>query len=236
MKESKSANLSKIVEMLLQHKADLGNFLSQDPKGKQIFAYLEQLSRDLARERSLTIEELSHLQKNVEHIKEIVMMQQSYAKLSGFVEKVSLPDMFEDALRMNVGALQRHGVQVVRKYDEVKPIDLEKNKILQILVNLIRNAKYACGEIPQNDKMITVKIIREGSLAKMIVQDNGIGIAPENLDRIFNHGFTTRKEGHGFGLHSSALAAKEMGGSLNVFSAGVGTGATFTLTLPYQHS
>jgi signal transduction histidine kinase len=64
------------------------------------------------------------------------------------------------------------------------------------------------------------------------VEDVGEGIAPENLPRLFTHGFTTRKRGHGFGLHSCALAAKEMGGTLAVFSGGSGNGATFTLDLP----
>jgi signal transduction histidine kinase len=66
----------------------------------------------------------------------------------------------------------------------------------------------------------------------MTVSDNGVGIASENLTRIFNHGFTTRKDGHGFGLHSGALAAREMGGALWAQSDGPGKGATFTLELP----
>jgi signal transduction histidine kinase len=60
-----------------------------------------------------------------------------------------------------------------------------------------------------------------------------MGIAPEMLTRIFQYGFTTRQEGHGFGLHSSALAAQEMGGTLTVHSEGPGHGATFILELPY---
>ena len=64
------------------------------------------------------------------------------------------------------------------------------------------------------------------------VEDNGVGIPPENLTRIFSHGFTTRPHGHGFGLHIGALNAREMGGSLSVASEGTGCGATFTLILP----
>ena len=66
----------------------------------------------------------------------------------------------------------------------------------------------------------------------MEVTDNGEGIPKENLTRIFQHGFTTKKTGHGFGLHSGSNAAREMGGSLNVRSDGTGTGATFILELP----
>ena len=57
-------------------------------------------------------------------------------------------------------------------------------------------------------------------------------IPAASLGRIFTLGFTTRKDGHGFGLHSAALAAAEMGGSLVAESDGLGQGATFTLELP----
>ena len=135
-------------------------------------------------------------------------------------------------MRMNEGALSRHGVEVVREFESVPPMNVEKHKILQILVNLVRNAKYACDESGRADKRLTVRVANGDGRVKISVIDNGIGIPPENLTRIFNHGFTTRKGGHGFGLHSGALAAKEMGGSLTVHSGGLGQGAAFTLELP----
>jgi C4-dicarboxylate-specific signal transduction histidine kinase len=105
--------------------------------------------------------------------------------------------------------------------------------VLQILVNLIRNAKYAMDESGKSDKTLTVLIRANGKTSvKIQVRDNGTGVARENLVRIFQHGFTTKKDGHGFGLHSGANAAKEMGGKLTVHSDGPGTGATFTLDLP----
>jgi len=132
-----------------------------------------------------------------------------------------------------VNSLQRHGVEVVREYEEVLPMEVEKHKILQILVNLIRNAKNACDESLRIDKQMTIRVNTTKDLVMISIIDNGVGIPAENLKRIFGHGFTTKKEGHGFGLHSSALAAKEMGGSLTVESAGRNKGATFTLVLPY---
>jgi two-component system NtrC family sensor kinase len=97
----------------------------------------------------------------------------------------------------------------------------------------LRNAKYAVGESERTDKRITVSIFAATEqTAHIVVSDNGIGISPENLTRVFAHGFTTKEEGHGFGLHSGALAAHAMGGSLNVASAGIGHGASFTLELP----
>ena len=163
-------------------------------------------------------------------------MQQNYATFGAVIETTDLTALVEDSLRMNDHAFSRHHLQVVREFGHVPQLSVEKHKLLQILVNLLRNAKYACDDSNLPDRRVTVRLANGDGRVKISVIDNGVGIAPENLTRIFNHGFTTRKGGHGFGLHSGALAAKEMGGSLQAFSAGVGEGATFTLELPVRHN
>jgi signal transduction histidine kinase len=135
---------------------------------------------------------------------------------------------------MNAGALARHEVALVREYSDQSTVSIDKHKVLQILVNLIRNAKYACDDSERKDKEIKLQISKRDPWITVAVIDNGVGIPPENLTRIFNHGFTTRKNGHGFGLHSGFLAAKELGGSLTAYSQGPGRGAVFTLDLPFQ--
>jgi len=140
--------------------------------------------------------------------------------------------LVEDSLRMNEGAFSRHGVTLVREFEDVPLITVDKHKVLQILVNVIRNAKYACAESANPNKRVTVRVCTRGEFMQVAVTDTGVGIPRENLERIFRHGFTTRKDGHGFGLHSCALAAKDLGGSLECQSPGPGQGATFTLTLP----
>jgi len=234
VKKSKVTSLSKVVALLNEHEVDMGAFLTTDPKGKQLLNYLSQLADHLVGEQAIVLKELHLLHENIEHIKDIVVMQQSYAKISGIVETVNITDLVEDALRLNLGALMRHGVEVRREFEDVPPMDVEKHKILQILVNLVRNAKYACDESLRMDKLMTLRVVRSGDLVKISIIDNGIGIPPENLTRIFNHGFTTRKDGHGFGLHSAVLAAMEMGGALKVHSDGVDKGASFTLEIPYK--
>jgi signal transduction histidine kinase len=219
-----------------QHERDLGTFFAHDPRGRQLPAYLASLSDHLLAGQQAAVREMELLQGNIEHIKEIVSMQQSYAKVSGVKESVQISALVEDSLRMNLGALSRHGVDLKREYEDVPLMEVEKHKILQILVNLIRNAKYACDDTNEPDKRITVRIARHGKHVEVSVIDNGIGIPAENLTRIFNHGFTTRDSGHGFGLHSGALAAKEMGGFLTAHSDGTGCGATFTLGLPLPAS
>jgi signal transduction histidine kinase len=176
---------------------------------------------------------LESLRVNIDHIKEIVAMQQNYARVSGVVETVPVRELVEDALKMHSGAYLRHAVRLEREYGDVPPITTDKNKVLQILVNVLHNAKYACDESDRADKQVTVRVAKSGEdRVKIEVADNGIGILAENLARIFQQGFSMRKGGHGFGLHAGALAAKELGGALTAHSDGPGNGATFTLELP----
>jgi PAS domain S-box-containing protein len=234
LRKSKAANLSKVVTMLREHEGDLGTFLTRDPKGKQLPDYLAQLAEHLAGEQAAALEELDGLQKNIEHIKDIVAMQQSFGQVSGVTETLQVTDLVEEALRMNSPGLHRRAIQVIKEFEAVSPIMVEKHKVLQILVNLVRNAKQACDHPGHAEMRLTLRVTNGNDHVRIAVSDNGVGILPENLTRIFSHGFTTRKDGHGFGLHSGALAAKEMGGSLSVRSDGPGTGATFTLELPLQ--
>lgn len=235
-KRSKASSLTRVAKLLRERERDLGSFIANDPNGRHLPGFLIQLSELLVEEQGTTIKELESLRSNIDHIKEIVAMQQSYSKISGVKEVLNAVDLVEDTLRMNASALLRHGVEVVREFEPVPPVSTEKHKVLQILVNLVRNAKFACTESGRPDKRVIVRISAHGDRARIEVIDNGIGIAPENLTRIFNHGFTTRKDGHGFGLHSGALGAREVGGTLSVSSEGVGRGATFTLDLPFAEA
>jgi len=233
LRQSRVNNITRTLALLREHRQDLASFLANDPKGKALPGYLETLADHLAAEQAEMLSEMAHLEKNVEHVKEIVAMQQSYAKRCGVVETVQAADLIEDAIRLNLGAFERHRIAIVRQFEPVPPFRVDKHRVLQILVNLMRNAKYAIDELNPAEKRLTLAIASAApDRLRISVSDNGIGIAPENLRRIFGHGFTTKPDGHGFGLHSGALAAKEMGGQLTAQSDGPGCGATFCLELP----
>jgi signal transduction histidine kinase len=235
VKNSKTAHLARVGDMLREHADGLAKFLANDPKGSQLPAYFATLAQCLATEQNEMLAELSSLCSNIEHIKEIVAMQQAYAKVAGLQETLQATDLIDDALRLNAGAVERHHVQVIREFSAMPPILVDKHKVLQILVNLIRNAKYALEDHAPDDKRMTLRAAPgENGTVQLSVIDNGVGIAGENLTRIFEHGFTTRKNGHGFALHSGALAARQMGGTLTCHSAGPGQGAAFTLELPLR--
>ncbi len=235
LRASKVDGVSKVARLLQEHGAELARFLTEDERGRKVPAYLGQLAGHLEQERTQLGEELDGLARNVDHIKQIVAMQQNYARASGVVETVVLSELVEDAFVIHGGAYARHGIEVERQYEPIPSVSVDKHKALQIVVNLLHNAKYACDSANRPDKRVTVRIKASGEgRVKIEAEDNGVGIAPENLTRIFSQGFTTRPGGHGFGLHSGALAAKELGGSLTVHSDGVGHGARFTLELPLK--
>jgi len=234
IRESRVDKLVSLIHMMKQHSGDLQEFLGKDPKGQHVLPYLAKLGEHFQSERDGLLTELESLSSHVDHIKRIVATQQSYAKVSGLVENVCLSDMVEDALRILEPELVRHKIEVQRDFEPLPTIAAEKHQILQILLNLLRNAKQALREA-EGGPVIRVQIRRlEESRISLAIRDNGVGLPPENLTRIFGHGFTTKVNGHGFGLHSCALAASQMGGSLRAESEGPGRGATFTLELPLK--
>ncbi|MGA2686418.1 MAG: ATP-binding protein [Verrucomicrobiota bacterium] len=220
--------------LIQQHASDLGNFVTNDPRGNQLPNFLMQLGKHLSSEQDLLLREIDFVKTKIEHIKEIVATQQSYGKVSGVAEKVRVTDLVEDLLRIHNTELEEHGVNIQRIYQPNLPeISVDKHKVLQILLNLTTNARHACVDSGREKRLVTVRVSNGGDRICVAVGDNGVGIPAENIKKIFSHGFTTRKKGgHGFGLHSGALAAKELGGSLLAHSDGPDKGATFTLELP----
>lgn len=234
LRQSRLPTLKKTAD-LIGEQDDLGSFMTTDPRGQMVPGYLTKLADSLLEERDLESQELRSLIEHLDHVKTIVSMQQSYAGVSGLLEPVMLPKLLDEAELLNASSLVRHAVEIVREIEPLPELLVEKQKVMQILVNLLKNAKDALTEGRADNRRLWVRIHRHGEdRVRISLTDNGIGIARENLTNIFSHGFTTKETGHGFGLHSCANAAKEMGGMLMVTSDGLGKGATFTIELPYQ--
>ncbi|EPX63553.1 sensor histidine kinase [Cystobacter fuscus DSM 2262] len=235
MAEMRVDHVGRVARMLEERQSDLTTFLTQDARGRHLMPFLDKLGKNLHEEREQIISLLDDVGRYTEHIGDIVKVQQNYARTPRLHEQVTLEQLVEDALRINAAGLTRHQVKVVRDLASLPPVMTDKHKTLMILVNLVSNAKYALDTVAPGERLLTVKLEQVSTDRFRIgIHDNGMGIAPEMLIRIFQHGFTTRADGHGFGLHASALAAQEMGGSLTVHSEGLGRGATFTLELPYH--
>lgn len=230
----KVKNLQKVATMISEN-AEIENYLCEDEKGKRLPEYLTLIARELVKEQESILEELESTKRHLEHIKMVVSMQQEYATANSVVENVDLAEVLEDAIRMSSGSLKRHQITLIREFEPGLIVSLDKHRVMQILVNLIRNAKHAMKSVEHNDKKLTINVDQnEPGMVTISVKDNGSGISPENLTNLFNHGFTTKKNGHGFGLHSGANFARELGGSLIGTSEGLGKGATFSLSMPYD--
>ena len=230
---SKGPGVAKVAQLMKEHPDDLGDFISSDPKGRALPDYLDKLADALAIEQQVMIAELAQLTRRIDHIKEIVATQQSYAGNASVLESGSLRELVEDVVRICDVSLARHHITLIKEFSDVPQMPLDKHRVLQILVNLINNAKQAleAGANRSPQIILRLRVVDDGRV-RVEVEDNGEGIAQDNLARVFEHGFTTRVDGHGFGLHSCILAAHELGGDLTVRSAGPGSGALFILELP----
>lgn len=235
LRGSAVGDVGRVAGLLAGHEADLAAYLTADPKGRQIPSFLGRLASALTEERAANLAEVETLASNVDHLKQIIAMQQGIARAGGVWEPVTLPELFEQALAINLASIGRHGIEIIREFADLPPVVTDRHQVLQVLVNLISNAKYAMLAADNPVKCLTLRAQAHAARPDfylMEVSDTGTGIAPEHLPRIFTQGFTTKQEGHGFGLHSCALAAQALGGALTVRSAGPGCGATFTLRLP----
>ncbi|MCC6231610.1 MAG: HAMP domain-containing protein [Verrucomicrobiales bacterium] len=231
---SKLNSLRRTTDLLKPHLESLGEFVTRDPQGRLVAPFLIQLTDHLLEEQNRLIGEANSLTVNIEHIKEIVSMQQSFARVSGVREPLEPAALFEDALRMNIDSFEKRGILIERRFAPTSRVLADRHKVLQILLNLIGNARHALENGAQIPRKLTLLVgVASPTHAFLAVADNGMGIAPEALMRIFQLGFTTKRDGHGFGLHSGANAAREMGGSLGVSSDGPGLGASFRLELPF---
>ncbi|WP_434385396.1 ATP-binding protein [Melittangium boletus] len=226
--------LARAASLLGTSTAELSAFLAEDARGRQLPDYLRALSEQLGRERSELLDEVRTLLTSLDHIKSVVSMQQQHARFSDdVVERLDVTGLLDDALRLQAVALERVGIGVRREYTEGDFVRVDRHKLLQILLNFLSNARHALVESGRADKLITIRVQRvSDARLRIAVVDNGIGIAPEDASRLFTQGFTTKKDGHGFGLHTSALAAAEMDASLSCASEGRGQGATFIIELP----
>ncbi|MFY0584190.1 sensor histidine kinase [Cystobacter fuscus] len=205
----------------------------KDAAGRGLPAYLSRLAAAMQQDLEFTRGEVGSMVASVEYLNEVVRTQQAYVGVSEAPEWIHLEELLDDALRMNTPVLEPLRVRIIKDYQTLPALLLQRSKVVQILTHLISNAASALSESEQEEKWLRLKLEKSGEqLLRISVEDNGEGIAPENLEKIFRAGFTTKEEGHGFGLHGSILTAKALGGSILARSEGRGRGAVFILELP----
>lgn len=230
---SKSDHLDKLCHLLNEHQHDLSDFLTKDPRGTKVLEYINNLASHQRDKQQNISDEIKTVLKNIETIRDIISAQQTLSKTKEVENIILIDDILDETLLIS-GLELTKDITVEKHYGKLSPIVVDNVKLLQVLVNLLRNAKDALVQSENNNKKITLKTSIENGKLIIEIKDNGIGILPKNIGKIFYHGFTTKESGHGFGLHTSSLAIHELGGEIHVKSDGLEKGATFTLSIPYK--
>ena len=230
LRSSKVKSLARSIDAV-DGAGGFAGFLATE-KGKLLPQYLSSLSARLSEENTQVLAELASVASNVDHIKTIIATQQSYAHTSGATEVVEIAEVIDDALRMGEVSFSRHGIDIVKDYDENVTIETDRHRLLEILINVVSNARHSLKEANTQKRLLAIHLRRVEHGVSITISDTGVGIPAANLDRVFQHGFTTKLNGHGFGLHACANATQELGGSITATSAGPGLGAEFTICLP----
>ena len=229
--------LARAMDLLSAHKDDLVRFLTADPAGKALLEALPGLSSAITREQQEMIAEMDSLRGHLGQIMQTIQRQEEYARVTSVVEKCSLDQVIDDALAFVLTRCRDLGVQVKTEVDEMLDITQDRNQLVQILANLMRNAVDAVADADRPEKVISVVGQRHGDERFRIeVSDNGAGISDENRPAIFRYGFSTKRDGHGYSLHNSNAVAHAMRGALTFSSDGKGCGSVFRLELPIQGS
>lgn len=237
IEHTKISELNALNNLFQQNKNNLTQFFAQDPRAANIPAYLQGLAEYWQIEQNEILAEINYLLSNIQHVKDIISTQQSLGSFTMFEQIIEIQSVINEAITIagiSLGVDART-IKVNKELDVIKPFLLDKIKLLQILVNLLKNARDSLLASNNDEKIILIKLnhIDEHTVILQVI-DNGIGIEQKNLIHIFSHGFSTKKSGHGYGLHLSAILAKQMGGSLTGESRGEGQGATFNLILPFK--
>ncbi|MCP4750524.1 MAG: GHKL domain-containing protein [Proteobacteria bacterium] len=217
--------------LLRENMDSLENFIANESKGKMLMEYYLKLEESFDSEIAESADHIKRVMYKLDAVENIIVTQQEYAGHS-LIDEVVVTDVLEDALTMQMGALEKYGISVEKSFAVTPKIKIQKIKFIHILINLIKNAWEAMLDVPVENRTLQLSILDKDSFVQIKVADTGSGISPKNLEKMFSRGFTTKKDGHGFGLHSCMAYMKEMGGTINAESEGEGKGSAFTLEFP----
>ncbi len=228
--DSKLSNLSKAVDLLLANKQDLNHFIATNNKGKVLLEYLSKLAHQLEDEQENLRTETKAITEKLEVIKNILEIQQSYAQSLDLLDTVNFYKVVESAYAIQRKNLESQFIKFNNKIPNNLEIRANKSKVIHVFINLIKNAAEAMELTPVERRAINIEAKNNGNEIIIAVSDKGVGLSAQQMKEIFNHGYTTKEKGNGFGLHSCAITMMESNGKISVASEGAGKGSTFELT------
>ncbi len=232
LEKSKITQFLMANQLLEEHMENLADFFTNHPKGKILPQFFLRLGDELAKEGKLLSAEVRKVASMTNTMRDIIETQQMLAKM-GSSETQDLIQVIEEALGTQQDAINRMGVVVTRNFQTGRPIRAQRAKLIHVFINIIKNGIEAMVDLSREERILILETgeSEEGAIFCRII-DQGIGMGPDIMDRIFSHGFTTKKDGHGFGLASCAKAMEEMKGRIEVESEGPGMGSCFSLYFP----
>lgn len=234
LKASQIEKVGQVAGLLEENRGALARFLVDDVRGQRLPDYLTALSRRLSTDSAAIQGEFEAISGHVEYLRQVVQAQQSFARIGGTRDEIDVRELVDTALTLKAQELR--GAHITREIEQLPVVRTDRYKLLQVLVNFIANA---CDAMAANAPATARLAIRARTMLDQLeisVEDSGVGIDPEQLRRVWEFGFTTKARGHGFGLHSAAVAAQQLGGAVSAQSAGRGLGACFKVTIPLMHS
>lgn len=220
---SRLEGLNKLTD-LIEENTETTDFFRTHPKGKHIPSYLKKLSGVLLEEADQVSKDILEVKQHVGHMKELIRVQQDLLKnrKGERLDTIDLEHVINEAVQITKVSITRHRIDVMIHCEPLISIVSDHHKILQILVNFISNGKQACEENEGTESKIIIRgWSNDDEFACIEVEDNGVGISKEGFTRLFTHGFTTKANGHGFGLHSCKRLATELGGHIEIGRAHV---------------
>ena len=236
LKDSLLPKLAIANQQFAQHKHDYGDYLEKDAQGKHFPAALDYMVDALVTEQNANLEETEQLLKNVSHVRNVIQRQLSLSRNEGVIETFCLSELIDQCVSINYDKASRFEASIKVHCPDTLNLATDRHKLQQILINLISNALDAIHEHSPRYGCVEVAVRQKPDDVEIIVSDNGVGITAENLGKVFLQGFTTKEDGHGFGLHSCAMIAQVLGGNLNVTSKGAGQGASFQVEIPLSQT
>lgn len=229
IEKSKIIGFFKANMILEENINDLDNFIAKNKKAKKLFEYYLSIGKTISNEITFLKKELKSMDDKIILIKNVIVEQQNSAKNVFHTELASLSSIVEDALSFMIPLITKNNIEVIKTYSDIEKVPVQKTKLLNIIINLIKNSNEALHKNNENNRKITIKVSKKENIPYIKISDNGEGIAYNNLDKVFNHSFTTKSTGYGFGLHTCANSMTEMGGKIVAESNGLSEGASFTL-------
>ena len=234
------SRLTALTAALQQHEDNLGDYIANDPQGQKVLPFLLTLSRDFSTSDEKLRQTVERIRNRTGHIVDIIRTQNSYQGTSTTLKDVNLVVTISDAIKMLQDSIDKRQIHIEIDCDNApEEIRIQESQFHQMLVNLIKNSIEAIDEFAKSGELtevprIQIRAYMDDEFLCIDITDNGIGIAPEDISKIFSAGFTTKEGGSGLGLHSSANFVISSGGKIQPFSEGKGKGTTVRLML--RHS